>query len=138
MIGASEPSEATRQAIDERCALISLTCAAAAVTMSRRGVLAQQLNAIESLASVDTICVDKTGTLTEASLRVVELQSAPGSGLYLVLTPEAGSSRKRSALVGAMCAVMRGALCRRAAAPGQSELLSVDHAIRGIGDRVTR
>ena len=52
--------------------LVSLTYAAAAVRMSRRGVLAQQLNAIESLASVDTICVDKTGTLTEASLRVVE------------------------------------------------------------------
>ncbi len=52
--------------------LISVTYAAAAVRMSRRGVLAQQLNAIESLASVDTICVDKTGTLTEASLRVVE------------------------------------------------------------------
>ena len=59
--------------------LVSLTYAAAAVRMSRRGVLAQQLNAIESLASVDTICVDKTGTLTEASLRVVELQSVSGS-----------------------------------------------------------
>ena len=44
--------------------LVSLTYAVAAVRMSRRGVLAQQLNAIESLASVDTICVDKTGTLT--------------------------------------------------------------------------
>jgi cation-transporting P-type ATPase E len=44
--------------------LVSLTYAAAAVRMSRRGVLAQQLNAIESLASVDTICIDKTGTLT--------------------------------------------------------------------------
>ena len=58
--------------------LVSLTYAAAAVRMSRRGVLAQQLNAIESLASVDTICVDKTGTLTEASLRVVEVIPAPG------------------------------------------------------------
>ena len=58
--------------------LVSLTYAAAAVRMSRRGVLAQQLNAIESLASVDTICVDKTGTLTEAALRVVEL--VPGAG----------------------------------------------------------
>ncbi len=58
--------------------LVSLTYAAAAVRMSRRGVLAQQLNAIESLAAVDTICVDKTGTLTEASLRVVELVPTPG------------------------------------------------------------
>ena len=58
--------------------LVSLTYAAAAVRMSRRGVLAQQLNAIESLASVDTICVDKTGTLTEATLRVVELVPATG------------------------------------------------------------
>ena len=59
--------------------LVGLTYAAAAVRMSRRGVLAQQLNAIESLASVDTICVDKTGTLTEASLRVVEVVPAEGS-----------------------------------------------------------
>jgi magnesium-transporting ATPase (P-type) len=58
--------------------LVSLTYAAAAVRMSRRGVLAQQLNAIESLASVDTICIDKTGTLTEASLRVVETVPAHG------------------------------------------------------------
>ena len=58
--------------------LVSLTDAAAAVRMSRRGVLAQQLNAIESLASVDTICVDKTGTLTEATLRVVELVPTAG------------------------------------------------------------
>ena len=58
--------------------LVSLTYAAAAVRMSRRGVLAQQLNAIESLASVDTICIDKTGTLTEATLRVVEVLPAAG------------------------------------------------------------
>jgi cation-transporting P-type ATPase E len=58
--------------------LISLTYAAAAVRMSRRGVLAQQLNAIESLASVDTICIDKTGTLTEAKLRVVDTLPAHG------------------------------------------------------------
>jgi cation-transporting P-type ATPase E len=60
--------------------LVSLTYAAAAVRMGRRGVLAQQLNAIESLASVDTICVDKTGTLTEASLRVVETIPSAGVG----------------------------------------------------------
>jgi len=60
--------------------LVSLTYAAGAVRMSRRGVLAQQLNAIESLASVDTICVDKTGTLTEPTLRVVEVVGEAGPG----------------------------------------------------------
>ncbi len=58
--------------------LLSLTYAAAAVRMGRRGVLAQQLNAIESLASVEVLCVDKTGTLTEAALRVAELLPAAG------------------------------------------------------------
>jgi magnesium-transporting ATPase (P-type) len=58
--------------------LVGVTYAAAAVRMSHRGVLAQQLNAIESLASVNTICVDKTGTLTEASLRVVEVVADDG------------------------------------------------------------
>ena len=45
--------------------LISLTAAVSAFKMAQRGVLAQQLNAVESLASVDVLCTDKTGTLTE-------------------------------------------------------------------------
>jgi P-type E1-E2 ATPase len=53
--------------------LASLTYAVAAVRMARRGALAQQLNAIESLASVDVVCLDKTGTLTQPTLRVAEL-----------------------------------------------------------------
>ena len=53
--------------------LISVTAAVSAFKMAQRGVLAQQLNAIESLASVDVVCTDKTGTLTEPKLRVVGL-----------------------------------------------------------------
>ena len=60
--------------------LTSITFAVAALQMARRGALAQQLNAIESLASVDVLCLDKTGTLTEPGLRVVELVPAPGVG----------------------------------------------------------
>ncbi len=59
--------------------LLSVTYAAAALRMARAGALSQQLNAIESFASVDTVCVDKTGTLTEASLRLVALLPATGS-----------------------------------------------------------
>ncbi len=58
--------------------LVSLTAAVSAAKMARRGVLAQQLNAIESLASVDVMCSDKTGTLTEPNLRVVAVVPADG------------------------------------------------------------
>jgi cation-transporting P-type ATPase E len=58
--------------------LISVTAAVSAFKMAQRGVLAQQLNAIESLASVDTVCTDKTGTLTEPTLRVVGVVPARG------------------------------------------------------------
>jgi cation-transporting ATPase E len=60
--------------------LVSLTAAVTAAKMARHGILAQQLNAIESLASVSVMCTDKTGTLTEASLRVVELIPAEAVG----------------------------------------------------------
>src|ERR1700712_261023 len=58
--------------------LVSLTAAVTAAKMARHGILAQQLNAIESLASVSVMCTDKTGTLTEAALRVVEVVPADG------------------------------------------------------------
>jgi P-type E1-E2 ATPase len=58
--------------------LASVTYAVAGMRMARRGALAQQLNAIESLASVDVVCLDKTGTLTEPGLRVVGLQPLNG------------------------------------------------------------
>ena len=58
--------------------LISLTAAVSAFKVAQRGVLAQQLNAVESLASVDLVCTDKTGTLTEPMLRVVGLVAAEG------------------------------------------------------------
>jgi cation-transporting P-type ATPase E len=81
--------------------LVSLTYAVAAARMARRNVLAQQLNAIESLASVDVLCVDKTGTLTEASLRVAELVPAAGVdeaavGEALGRLAAAASSRNRT------------------------------------------
>jgi P-type E1-E2 ATPase len=58
--------------------LVSLAFAVSAMRMARHGALTQQLNALESLASVDVLCLDKTGTLTEAELRVVEALPAPG------------------------------------------------------------
>jgi P-type E1-E2 ATPase len=58
--------------------LTSITFAVAALRMARRGALAQQLNAIESLAAAEIICLDKTGTLTEAALEVSRVVPAAG------------------------------------------------------------
>ena len=60
--------------------LASVTYAVAALRMARRGALAQQLNAIESLASVDVVCLDKTGTSTEPRLESSRLLPAEGVG----------------------------------------------------------
>jgi cation-transporting P-type ATPase E len=58
--------------------LMSVTFAVAAVRLAKRGTLVQQMSATESLASVDTICVDKTGTLTAGELRLVGVEYAEG------------------------------------------------------------
>jgi cation-transporting ATPase E len=49
--------------------LTSIAFAVAAVTLARRQVLVQELPAVEGLARVDVVCLDKTGTLTEGSIR---------------------------------------------------------------------
>ena len=76
--------------------LASLTFAVAAVRMARRGALAQQLNAIESLASVDVLCLDKTGTLTEATLRVAGVVGPDGLSEQLGRYAASASARNRT------------------------------------------
>ena len=49
--------------------LMSVTLAVAAVRLARMNTLVQQISATEALAAVDTICIDKTGTLTDGSAR---------------------------------------------------------------------
>jgi magnesium-transporting ATPase (P-type) len=58
--------------------LMSVTFAVAAMRLAKRNTLVQQMSATESLASVDTICVDKTGTLTAGELRLTGVEYADG------------------------------------------------------------
>ena len=46
-------------------AIISINLSGGAQRMAQHGVIVRQLNAIENLGSMDTLCTDKTGTLTE-------------------------------------------------------------------------
>src|SRR5215203_907037 len=58
--------------------LWSVTFAVAAKHLAKRDTLVQQMSATESLASVDTVCVDKTGTLTAGELRLTTVEYADG------------------------------------------------------------
>ncbi len=53
--------------------LTSVAMAVSVVRLARKRVLVQDMPAVEVLARVDTICVDKTGTLTEPGMRVQEV-----------------------------------------------------------------
>jgi cation-transporting ATPase E len=48
--------------------LSSLALAVATLALARRRVLVQELPAVEGLARVDVVCLDKTGTLTDATV----------------------------------------------------------------------
>jgi cation-transporting ATPase E len=55
--------------------LTSVAFGVAAVTLARRRVLVQQLPAVEGLARVDVVCLDKTGTLTDGTIAFDSLTS---------------------------------------------------------------
>ncbi|MQS12805.1 HAD-IC family P-type ATPase [Streptomyces kaniharaensis] len=54
--------------------LTSVAFAIGVIRLGRRQCLVQELPAIEGLARVDTVCLDKTGTLTEGGMDVVDLR----------------------------------------------------------------
>ena len=60
--------------------LTSIAMAVAVIRLARKRVLVQDMPAVEVLARVDTICVDKTGTLTEPGMRVRDLIALSGEG----------------------------------------------------------
>ena len=53
---------------------------------ARSGVLVRRTAALETLENIDTLCLDKTGTLTEGRPEVVETVAAPGIAEQQLLT----------------------------------------------------
>lgn len=53
--------------------LTSTVLAVSVIRLSKRKVLVQELYCIETLARVDTLCLDKTGTITEGTMEVNDI-----------------------------------------------------------------
>ncbi len=57
--------------------MFTMSAALGARGLADKGVLATRLSAVEDAASMDVLCLDKTGTLTENQLTVAELAPFP-------------------------------------------------------------
>jgi cation-transporting ATPase E len=87
---------------------IAVAYAAGAVRIAGRGALVQQANAVESLANVDVLCLDKTGTLTANHLvfdRVEPVGIPEGEVRRLlgVFVASASSGNRTSEAIAAGC-----------------------------------
>ncbi|WP_329174124.1 cation-translocating P-type ATPase [Streptomyces decoyicus] len=63
--------------------LTSVAFAIGVIRLGRRQCLVQELPAIEGLARVDVVCLDKTGTLTEGGMDVNGLRALDGDEAYV-------------------------------------------------------
>ena len=64
--------------------LTSIAMAVAVINLARKRVLVQDMPAVEVLARVDTVCADKTGTLTEPGMQVQETIPLGDVGLVTI------------------------------------------------------
>ncbi|MBA0053233.1 HAD family hydrolase [Streptomyces sp. AJS327] len=83
----NDPSEAIRRMVagivpmvpEGLVLLTSVAFAIGVIRLGRKQCLVQELPAIEGLARVDIVCLDKTGTLTEGGMDVAETRPLDGA-----------------------------------------------------------
>ena len=65
--------------------IVTLTLSRGAIRLSKKHVIVKKLSAIEDLGGMDVLCTDKTGTLTEARIRLERHVNALGEDSAEVL-----------------------------------------------------
>jgi len=112
------------------CALSLATPAAmlaAAGNLARHGVMVRNLQALESLAEIDTLIFDKTGTLTQDGQRITQVMTAEG------VTPDAALNLAASLAKHSLHPLSR-ALVKAQEATGQSMVAVQDvNEMIGLG-----
>ena len=80
-------------------AVVTTTMAVGAAYLAKKKAIVQKLSAIESLAGVEILCSDKTGTLTKNKLSLSEPYTVPGVDPEdLMLTACLAASRKKKGI----------------------------------------
>lgn len=79
-------------------AIISITLAKGATEMAKQGVIVQRLNAIENFGSMDVLCTDKTGTITQGVVILDQAVDAIGIESQMVLQYAALNSANQTGL----------------------------------------
>src|SRR5205807_4352993 len=59
--------------------IVTVTLARSAMALAKRKVIVKRLSAIHDLGAMDVLCTDKTGTLTEASIKLVRTVDGRGT-----------------------------------------------------------
>lgn len=59
--------------------LVTLTLTLSVISLSRKQTLVQDMYSIEMLASADVVCLDKTGTITDGTMTVVDIHITDGT-----------------------------------------------------------
>ncbi|WP_197378572.1 cation-translocating P-type ATPase [Mycolicibacterium mengxianglii] len=77
--------------------MTSIAFAVGVVRLGRRQCLVNELPAIEGLARVDTVCADKTGTLTENGMRLAEVKTLGADDVAEVLASVAAADARPNA-----------------------------------------
>src|SRR2546423_1389269 len=89
--------------------LTSVAFAVGVVRLGRRRCLVQQLPAIEVLARVDVLCLDKTGTLTEPGMELDQvIEVAPGVPVRKVLASLVGAEERPNPTMQAIASGLVG------------------------------
>src|SRR6266487_3070930 len=101
--------------------LTSVAFAVGVIRLGRRRCLVQELPAIEVLARVDVLCLDKTGTLTEPGMeldQVIELM--PGVPARKVLASLVGAEERPNSTMQAIASGLAGLRAEGASTGGAS------------------
>lgn len=96
--------------------LTSVAFAASVVRLGRQQVLVQELPAVETLARVDVICLDKTGTITAGDIAFSDLEVLGDAAASTVASALAGLAASDPNPNATLAAIGRAPVVARAAA----------------------